>query len=493
MLFASSVCCSCYLLLSATKSAFLLLSLLFAISATKSPFCYIAILLALPYYPVPFYSGFADKFRYIPWPAVLCRRRVFTSRAPLVFIMSFIHEANTSSAALRKRKTLKKSIVFSVMVVGLSGSGRSTLINTLCGGNLIVPTSLTALQDPYARKLTLRHENVELEDNDGHKILFNIIDTPNFANLIDCSEDFKTVVDFIRHQYDEVLLEESRVRRNPRFKDGRIHALLYMVNPTGHGLSEIDVKFLTHVNNLVNVIPVIAKADSLTPQELQLNKQLILEDLKNYNINYYKFNEYEYEEDYMDDEIIEYNKYLNSLVPFAIIGANTYQENTGGSEDEEDILKLRVLNPLYAKPINVENPDYNDFTILKNVLLITHLSEFKELTHDTIYENYRTEALSGKRFEYSQDSKTVPTANGDSNEESYLMKEEQIKLEEERLRKFEERVHQDLINKRKELLERETELKEIEKRLLAEGLKFNDEGEVVKIEPDEQPEPVQAE
>jgi cell division control protein 11 len=411
----------------------------------------------------------------------------------LVFFMSFIHEANTSSAALRKRKTLKKSIVFSVMVVGLSGSGRSTLINTLCGGNLIVPTSLTALQDPYAKKLTLRHENVELEDNDGHKILFNIIDTPNFANLIDCSEDFKTVVDFIRHQYDEVLLEESRVRRNPRFKDGRIHALLYMVNPTGHGLSEIDVKFLTHVNNLVNVIPVIAKADSLTPQELQLNKQLILEDLKNYNINYYKFNEYEYEEDYMDDEIIEYNKYLNSLVPFAIIGANTYQENTGGGEDEDDILKLRVLNPVYAKPINVENPDYNDFTILKNVLLITHLSEFKELTHDTIYENYRTEALSGKRFEYSQDSKTVPTANGDNNEESYLMKEEQIKLEEERLRKFEERVHQDLINKRKELLERETELKEIEKRLLAEGLKFNDEGEVVKIEPDEQPEAVQAE
>lgn len=394
--------------------------------------------------------------------------------------MSFIHEANTSSAALRKRKTLKKSIVFSVMVVGLSGSGRSTLINTLCGGNLIVPTSLTALQDPYTRKLTLRHENVELEDNDGHKILFNIIDTPNFANLIDCNEDFKTVVDFIRHQYDEVLLEESRVRRNPRFKDGRIHALLYMIQPTGHGLSEVDVKFLSHVSNLVNVIPVIAKADSLTRQELQLNKQLILEDLKSYDIKYFKFNEYEYEDEYMDDEIVEYNKYLNSLIPFAIIGANTYQENTGGGDDEDDILKLRVLNPLYAKPINVENPDYNDFTILKNVLLITHLSELKELTHDTIYENYRTEALSGKRFDYNQETKTVPTS--ENNEDSYLMKEEQIKLEEERLRKFEERVHQDLITKRKELLERETELKEIEKRLLAEGLKFNEDGEVVKVE-----------
>ncbi|ODV68791.1 Septin [Hyphopichia burtonii NRRL Y-1933] len=385
---------------------------------------------------------------------------------------------NASSSALRKRKTLKKSINFSTMIIGESGSGRSTLINTLCGGNSIVPTSSTINQDPFSKKLTLRHENVELEDNEGHKISLNIIDTPNFANSINCDEDFKIIVDFIRHQYDEVLLEESRVKRNPRFKDGRIHVLLYLINPTSHGLSEIDVKFLLHINNLVNIIPVIAKADSLTTEELKLNKSLILEDLNNYGINYYKFNEYEYEQDYIDDEIIEYNKYLNSLIPFSIIGANTYQENT--NDDEEELYKLRVLNPIHSKPINVELPDYNDFTILKNVLLITHLNEFKELTHDVIYENYRTEALSGKQFHYINENDK--DSNNDKDESNYLEKEEQIKLEEERLKKFEERVHQDLINKRKELLERENELKEIEKRLLAEGLKFNEEGEVVKID-----------
>lgn len=384
-------------------------------------------------------------------------------------------EYDTSSAALRKRKTIKKLINFSMMIVGESGSGRSTLINSLCGGNSIVPTSLTILSDPFTKALTLRHENVELEDNEGHKISLNIIDTPNFANSINCDDDFKVVVDFIRHQYDEVLLEESRVKRNPRFKDGRIHVLIYMINPTGHGLLEIDVKFMQHVNNLVNIIPVIAKADSLTPKELLLNKQLILEDLINYKIQYFKFNEYEHELDYTDDEIIAYNKYLNLLVPFSVIGANTFEE----SAEEDDMLKLRVLNPAYAKPINIEAPEFNDFTILKNVILITHLNEFKEITHEIIYENYRTEALSGKQFQYNNDK------SGESNggqQTDYLAKEEQIKLEEERLRKFEERVHQDLMNKRKELLERENELREIEKRLLAEGLKLNDEGEVVKID-----------
>ncbi|AOW29453.1 hypothetical protein MG5_03970 [Candida albicans P57072] len=387
---------------------------------------------------------------------------------------------NVSSAALRKRKTLKKSINFSIMIIGESGSGRSTLINTLCGGNSIVPTSSTATQDPFTKKLTLRHENVELEDNEGHKISLNIIDTPNFANSINCDDDFKIIVDFIRHQFDEVLLEESRVKRNPRFKDGRIHVLIYMINPTGHGLSDIDVKFLQHVNNLVNIIPIISKADSLTPKELKLNKELILEDLNNYGINFYKFNEYDYEQDYIDEEIIEYNKYLNSLIPFAIIGANEYRSNPNGSEDEDDILKLRILNKDF-KPIDIDNAEINDFTILKNVLLVTHLNEFKDITHDSIYENYRTEALSGKQFQYvNKDS-----AKQEISESDYLMKEEQIKLEEERLRKFEERVHQDLINKRKELLERENELKEIEKRLLAEGLKFDENGDVVKVHEEE--------
>ncbi|KAM9915621.1 hypothetical protein OXX80_013928, partial [Metschnikowia pulcherrima] len=75
-----------------------------------------------------------------------------------------MEDYNTSSAALRKRKTIKKTINFSFMVVGESGSGRSTFINSLCGGNQIVPTSSTAKQEAFSKKLTLRHENVELED-----------------------------------------------------------------------------------------------------------------------------------------------------------------------------------------------------------------------------------------------------------------------------------------------------------------------------------------
>lgn len=39
---------------------------------------------------------------------------------------------------------------------------------------------------------------------------------------------------YLERQYDDILAEESRIKRNPRFRDNRVHALLYFISPTGH-------------------------------------------------------------------------------------------------------------------------------------------------------------------------------------------------------------------------------------------------------------------
>ena len=39
---------------------------------------------------------------------------------------------------------------------------------------------------------------------------------------------------YLERQYDDILAEESRIKRNPRFRDNRVHALLYFITPTGH-------------------------------------------------------------------------------------------------------------------------------------------------------------------------------------------------------------------------------------------------------------------
>lgn len=399
-----------------------------------------------------------------------------------------------ASAALRKRKNLKRGIQFTVMVVGQSGCGRSTFINTLCGQK-VVDTSTTIMLPTDTNTqidVQLREEIVELEDEEGLKIQLNIIDTPGFGDSLDNSPSFDIISDYIRHQYDEILLEESRVRRNPRFKDGRVHCCLYLINPTGHGLKEIDVEFIRRLGTLVNVIPVISKADSLTTEELKLNKKLIAKDIDYYSLPIYNF---PFDEEDASDEDYQTNTYLRGLLPFSIIGSNDVFESADGS-----VIRGRKYP---WGTLDVEDANISDFVVLRNTLLISHLHDMKEFTHEILYERYRTEALSGEmptagttthnrafsttNNEYlgspavsgresvrgnglpsalgNNDSTSLHSNNASSNQDTYLAREEQIKLEEERLRVFEERVQQELQLKRQELLQREQELREIEERL----------------------------
>lgn len=132
----------------------------------------------------------------------------------------------------------------------------------------------------------------------------------------------------------------------------------------------------------VNVIPVIGKADSLTPAELAESKKLVMEDIEHYRIPVYNF-PYDIEED--DEDTVEENAELRGLMPFAIVG----------SEDVIDIGGRRVRARQYPWGIvEVDNPRHSDFLAIRSALLHSHLADLKEITHDFLYENYRTEKLS---------------------------------------------------------------------------------------------------
>ncbi|GME99314.1 unnamed protein product [Ambrosiozyma monospora] len=286
------------------------------------------------------------------------------------------------------------------MVIGESGSGRSTFINSFCD-QLIVPPSSTVNHrpldyDPSAEddnSLELRKSLVELEDNEGVKINLNIIDTPGFGDTLDQESSFTVIRDYLKAQFDEVLVEESRLRRNPRFKDTRVHACLYFINPTGHGLKESDIAIIRELGDLVNIIPVIAKADSLTLQELQYNKKLILEDIQyhklpvfNFLDEYFQLDDEYYDENDEEDETVELNRFLQKTQPFAVMGSNTVikDESTG---------ELKRVRKYPWGVVDIFDNEVSDFLTLKNTLLITHLNDFKDYTHEVLYENYRIKTL----------------------------------------------------------------------------------------------------
>lgn len=223
----------------------------------------------------------------------------------------------------------------------------------------------------------------------------------------------------------------------------------------------------------VNVIPVIGRADSLTPAELAESKKLVMEDIEHYRIPVYNF-PYDIEED--DEDTVEENAELRGLMPFAIVG----------SEDIIEIGGRKVRARQYPwGVVEVDNPRHSDFLAIRSALLHSHLADLKEITHDFLYENYRTEKLS-KSVEGGTGTYVfldpVPLVSGplttssdssmnpeDLASQSVRLKEEQLRREEEKLREIEVKVQREINEKRQELLARESQLREIEARMQREA------------------------
>lgn len=116
--------------------------------------------------------------------------------------------------------------------------------------------------------------------------------------------------------------------------------------------------------------------------------------------------------------------------------------------------------------VEVDNPRHSDFARLRSALLNSHLSDLKEITHDFLYENYRTEKLSRSVESANEDTSIHPE---DLATQSVRLKEEQLKKEEEKLREIELKVQREISEKRQELLAKEEALRNLEARLTHTG------------------------
>ncbi|OAV96208.1 hypothetical protein PTTG_03435 [Puccinia triticina 1-1 BBBD Race 1] len=351
----------------------------------------------------------------------------------------------------RRKKSVKKGLGFTLMVVGASGTGRTTFVNTLVDQKGWLPHADSS--DPIAAAEGTSHIKVEKKtielDEDGVTIRLTVCDAPGFGDNIDNESAFSTIIGYLEKQYDDILAEESRIKRNPRFEDQRIHALLYFIPPTGHSLREMDIELMRRLSPRVNVIPVIGKADTLTPSELKGFKDRIMQDIEHYEIPIYNF-PFDAEED--DDEVVAENSELRALLPFAIVGSENEIE-VGG-----ELVRAREY-PWGV--VEVDNPAHSDFLRLRTALLSSHLTDLKEITHDFLYENYRTQTLSrGDADQLDQSIQPEDMAN-----QSFRLKEEQLKKEEEKLKEIELRVQREISEKRQELLAKEESLRNMEARL----------------------------
>lgn len=346
----------------------------------------------------------------------------------------------------------QKASRFSVIIGGTGGCGKSTLINALCGGRDVASTTEWLDTDPLGsaseQPLRLRTYTEDINDPDLGYLTLRLIETSNLGQSLDSSEYVAQVLRYVEAQFDEVLGEESRIKRNPRFTDNRIHALVWLIEPTGHGLRELDIEIIKTLGSRVNVIPALAKADSLTRAEILLNKRLVREDIERYELPVFHLR---VTDDITSDELEEEARKIQEALPFAVVAASG---------------PTRVRKYPWGT-VHIEDPQVSDFAQLRDLLLYSHMDDLRDTTYDDLYEQYRTLRLSQDTGELGLKSPPLSstTTAALSVQPDYVLRENQLRAEESALHHDEEVMQRELELRRQELRKRELEVQRLEERL----------------------------
>uniref|UniRef100_A0AAY4AKV0 Neuronal-specific septin-3 n=1 Tax=Denticeps clupeoides TaxID=299321 RepID=A0AAY4AKV0_9TELE len=277
-----------------------------------------------------------------------------------------------------RKKTMKTGFDFNIMVVGHSGLGKSTLVNTLFKSQVSRKSAGWSRDEKIPKTVEIKSVSHVIEEG-GVKMKLTIIDTPGFGDQINNNNCWEPIEKYINEQYEKFLKEEVNIARKKRIPDTRVHCCLYFISPTGHSLRQLDIEFMKHLSRVVNLIPVIAKSDTLTPDEKTDFKQRVRKELEICGIEFYPQKEFDEDTEDKSD-----NDKIREAMPFAVVG----------SDKEYQVNSKRVLGR--KSPwgvVEVENPNHCEFSLLRDFLIRSHLQDLKEVTHNIHYETYRAKRL----------------------------------------------------------------------------------------------------
>ncbi|KAF6299647.1 hypothetical protein mRhiFer1_015070 [Rhinolophus ferrumequinum] len=278
-----------------------------------------------------------------------------------------------------RRKAMKQGFEFNIMVVGQSGLGKSTLINTLFKSKI----SRKSVQQPTSEEripktIEIKSITHDIEEK-GVRMKLTVIDTPGFGDHINNENCWQPIMKFINDQYEKYLQEEVNINRKKRIPDTRVHCCLYFIPATGHSLRPLDIEFMKRLSKVVNIVPVIAKADTLTLEERVYFKQRITADLLSNGIDVYP--QKEFDED-AEDRLV--NEKFREMIPFAVVG----------SDHEYQVNGKRILGRKTKwGTIEVENTTHCEFAYLRDLLIRTHMQNIKDITSTIHFEAYRVKRL----------------------------------------------------------------------------------------------------
>ncbi|XP_026158307.1 septin 9b isoform X2 [Mastacembelus armatus] len=321
-----------------------------------------------------------------------------------------------------RRKAMKQGFELNIMVVGQSGLGKSTLMNTLFKSKVSRKSVQPNPEERIPKTIEIKSISHDIEEK-GVRMKLTVIDTPGFGDQINNENCWQPIMKFINDQYEAYLQEEININRKKRIPDSRVHCCIYFIPPTGHCLRPLDVEFMARLSKVVNIVPVIAKADTLTLEERDYFKQKIREELRANGIDVYP--QKEFDED-TEDRMI--NDKIREMIPFAVVG----------SDQEYQVNGKRILGRKTKwGTIEVENIAHCEFAHLRDLLIRTHMQNIKDITGIIHYETYRVRRLNESNSHFTCQPPEHPTlqpkTNGQTEEQPSALQANGVAVQHEAL------------------------------------------------------------
>ncbi|KAK5617884.1 hypothetical protein CRENBAI_025333 [Crenichthys baileyi] len=224
-------------------------------------------------------------------------------------------------------------------------------------------------------------------------------------------------------------VEQSKVL----IKEGGVQLTLTIVDTPGFGDA---------VDNSNCWQPVINYIDSKFEDFLNAESR-IMKEIQEHKIKIYEFPDTE------DDEDNKLIRKIKEKMPLAVVGSNVVVEVNG----------KKIRGRQYPWGVaEVENGEHCDFTVLRNMLIRTHMQDLKDVTNNVHYENYRSKKLAAVTCNGVDTSKTKgqltksPLAQMEEERREHVMKMKKMEAEMEQV--FEMKVKE----KKQKLKDSEAEL-----------------------------------
>jgi len=216
-----------------------------------------------------------------------------------------------------------------------------------------------------------------------HELQVTLVDTPGYGETLHTEESFEVITHYVDSLFERQLRAEgawnARDSERLRLQDPLVHACLYFIAP--HRLKGIDLAFMRRLHKKVNIVPIIAKSDTMTTKEKEEFKLQVRESLQREGIEAFSF-------DQAVLRSMEQQDKQEYKLPWAVIGSTDAHLDAGAT------VFLRKYP--WGDALSSE-PAHSDLPALRNLLMWSGQWHDLKMASRAKYEAWRATRPLSKR------------------------------------------------------------------------------------------------